>query len=69
MRITSKIIRIKKMAKVNCKECDAEIPIPSDSMQGEIVTCPDCGESFELVKSGDEFSIKPAQVVGEDWGQ
>ena len=57
------------MAKVNCKECDAEISIPSDSMQGEIVTCPDCGESFELVKSGEEFSIKPAQVVGEDWGQ
>ncbi|MGN6559350.1 MAG: hypothetical protein ACTHJ2_02390 [Candidatus Nitrosocosmicus sp.] len=38
-------------------------------MQGEIVTCPDCGESFELVKKGDEFNIKPAQVVGEDWGQ
>jgi alpha-aminoadipate carrier protein LysW len=58
-----------KMAKVNCIECDAEIPIPDDSMQGEIVTCPDCGESFELIKSSNEFSIKPAQVVGEDWGQ
>lgn len=57
------------MTKVNCIECDALIPIPDDSMQGEIVTCPDCGESFELVKTGDEFSIKPAQVVGEDWGQ
>jgi len=57
------------MAKVNCIECDAEIPIPDDSMQGEIVTCPDCGESFELIKSSNEFSIKPAQVVGEDWGQ
>lgn len=57
------------MTKVNCIECDAVIPIPDDSMQGEIVTCPDCGESFELVKTGEEFSIKPAQVVGEDWGQ
>ncbi len=57
------------MSKVNCIECDAEIPIPNDSMQGEIVTCPDCGDSFELVKSIDNFSIKPAQVVGEDWGQ
>jgi alpha-aminoadipate/glutamate carrier protein LysW len=57
------------MSKVNCIECDAEIPIPNDSMQGEIVTCPDCGDSFELVKTGDNFSIKPAQVVGEDWGQ
>jgi alpha-aminoadipate carrier protein LysW len=57
------------MAKVSCIECDAEIPIPDDSMQGEIVTCPDCGESFEIVKSDEKFSIKPAQVVGEDWGQ
>ncbi len=57
------------MTKVKCIECDAEIPIHDDSMQGEIVTCPDCGESFELVKSGNEFSIKAAQVVGEDWGQ
>ena len=57
------------MAKVSCIECDAEIPIPDDSMKGEIVTCPDCGESFEIVKSGEKFSIKPAQVVGEDWGQ
>ena len=57
------------MAKVSWYQCDADIPIPDDSMQGEIVTCPDCGESFEIVKSGENFSIKPAQVVGEDWGQ
>jgi alpha-aminoadipate carrier protein LysW len=54
---------------VKCPECDAEIKIPSDSIEGEIVTCPDCGASYELVKSGESFGIKPAQVVGEDWGQ
>ncbi len=54
---------------VNCQECDAEIKIPSDSMEGEIVACPDCGASFELVKSEEGFTLKPAQVVGEDWGQ
>ncbi len=52
-----------------CEECDAEISIPSDALEGEIVTCPECGASFELVKGSDGFQLKPAQTVGEDWGQ
>ena len=54
---------------VKCKECDADMRIPEDSIEGEIVSCPDCGSSYELVKTNDGFTIKPAQVVGEDWGQ
>lgn len=53
----------------NCPECDAKISIPTDAVQGEIVTCPECGASFELVKSSAGFDLKPAQTVGEDWGQ
>ena len=54
-----------------CDECDAIISIPKDALEGEIVTCPECGASFELVKSSssDDFNLKPAQTVGEDWGQ
>ena len=54
---------------IKCVECDANIPIPNDALEGEIVTCPDCGASFELVKASDGFELKPAQTVGEDWGQ
>ena len=54
---------------LKCPECDAEIKIHSDSMEGEIITCPDCGTSYELVKNVDKFDLKPAQVVGEDWGE
>ena len=54
---------------IKCPECDAEVKILSDSIEGEIVTCPDCGASYELVRSAEGFAIKPAQVVGEDWGQ
>ena len=54
---------------VKCKECEAEIKVPSDSVEGEIVTCPDCGASYELSKSDQGFTLKPAQIVGEDWGQ
>lgn len=53
----------------SCGECDAEIPVPGDALEGEIVTCPECGASFELVKSSGGFELKPAQTVGEDWGQ
>jgi alpha-aminoadipate carrier protein LysW len=61
-----------------CEECDADISIPSDdadisipsdALEGEIVTCPECGASFELAKGSDGFDLKPAQTVGEDWGQ
>ena len=54
---------------VNSPECDAGISIPDDAVEGEIVTCPECGASFELSKTSDGFELKPAQTVGEDWGQ
>jgi len=53
----------------NCPECDVKILIPSDAMEGEIITCPDCGASYELEKADDGFHLKPAQTVGEDWGE
>ena len=63
-----------------CSECDATITIPNDAVSGEIVTCPECGASFELVEpnasssssqsdDSKKFDLKPAQTVGEDWGQ
>ena len=53
----------------NWPECDAKITIPDDAVEGEIVTCAECGASFELVKDSNGFELKPAQTVGEDWGQ
>ena len=57
------------MADKSCTECDAQIRIPDDAVEGEITTCPECGASFELAGSPDKFELKPAQSVGEDWGQ
>ena len=53
----------------NCPECDANMKIPDDAVEGEIVTCPECGASFKLAKASEGFELKPAQTVGEDWGQ
>ena len=55
----------------NCEECDAPLTIPSDAIQGEIVSCKDCGASYEVKK--DEASglitLKPAEKEQEDWGE
>ena len=67
MKINKEEKRVRNMSK--CEECDAVISLPSDALEGEIVTCPECGASFELVKSSEGFDLKPAQTVGEDWGQ
>jgi alpha-aminoadipate/glutamate carrier protein LysW len=55
----------------NCDECEAPLTIPSDAIQGEIVSCKDCGASYEVRK--DEASglitLKPAEKEQEDWGE
>ncbi|MHB8567484.1 MAG: alpha-aminoadipate/glutamate carrier protein LysW/ArgW [Nitrososphaerales archaeon] len=53
----------------NCLECTAEIKIPSDAIDGEIVTCSECGTAFELEISPGAVGLKPAESVGEDWGE
>ena len=56
--------------KCKCPECDGEITIPSDVVNGEIVTCPDCGLEFELsIGENGKCQLKVAEVVGEDWGE
>jgi alpha-aminoadipate/glutamate carrier protein LysW len=55
---------------IECKDCGAKIKIPDDAVVGEIVSCPDCGGDFEIVSKTDEkVDLKPAESVGEDWGQ
>lgn len=58
--------------KVECQECGADISVPEDAVTGEIVTCPDCGADFEIASkaaAGGKVELKPAETVGEDWGQ
>lgn len=53
-----------------CTECDAGISVPNDVIQGELVSCKDCGTDYEVVeiKSG-SVMLKPASTVEEDWGE
>jgi len=55
----------------SCPECDAQLSVPSDAIQGEVVTCRDCGSAFELVMQADAslFTLRPAELEEEDWGE
>lgn len=56
--------------KAKCPECDAAIEVPDDAIQGEIVSCPDCGLDLEIRfdENGTPY-LEPAEVEGEDWGE
>ena len=53
-----------------CVECDAGISVPTDAIQGEIVSCKECGAEYEVAQvSGGSAMLKPAEQVEEDWGE
>jgi len=56
---------------LNCPECDGSLAVPPDAIQGEIVSCKDCGASYELVRSSNPqlFTIRAAEIEEEDWGE
>lgn len=56
--------------KAKCPECDADLDVPDDAIDGEIISCPDCGMDFEVaIKKGGGVELKPAEIEGEDWGE
>jgi len=56
--------------KLKCPECDGNLATPKDLMEGEIVSCPDCGLELEASFNGKgEVELKKAEIEGEDWGE
>jgi len=58
------------MVNYKCSECDGNIKIPDDALDGEIVSCPDCGEEYEI-SFNEEKEIELNRIVAEreDWGE
>jgi alpha-aminoadipate/glutamate carrier protein LysW len=52
----------------SCPECEAQITLPAGTVEGEIVTCPDCAAELEVV-TADPLELALAPEVGEDWGE
>jgi len=51
-----------------CPECAADVSLPNDVMEGEIVQCPDCGVELEVI-SIDPPAVDLAPEEEEDWGE
>ncbi len=51
-----------------CPECDAEVEIPADAVENELLSCPECGSELEIM-SLDPFELDLAPEVEEDWGE
>ena len=55
--------------KAKCPVCGAEIELPDDVMDGEIVECESCGAQLEVKRAGDKVELKVAEEAAEDWGE
>lgn len=51
-----------------CLECDAEVDIPGDAMENELVACPECGVELEIM-SLNPIALELAPEIEEDWGE
>ncbi|MCP3918222.1 MAG: lysine biosynthesis protein LysW [bacterium] len=52
-----------------CPECDADVSIPEDAMQGEIVACDDCAAELEVLQLEPALTLGLAPEIQEDWGE
>ena len=51
-----------------CSECEVEVPVPADAVQGEVVECPGCSVELEVI-GVDPLELAPAPEMAEDWGE
>ena len=56
------------MIQTQCLECGAEITVADDVMQGEILTCDDCGAELEVIEL-EPLTLEMAPLEMEDWGE
>jgi alpha-aminoadipate carrier protein LysW len=51
-----------------CPECAADITLGNDTLQGEIIQCPECGVELEVI-SLNPIALDLAPEEEEDWGE
>jgi alpha-aminoadipate carrier protein LysW len=61
---------VKTITKAKCPDCDAELDVPADAVQGEILSCPGCGLELEVKQvNGGCVDLQELTIEGEDWGE
>ena len=56
------------MNAAKCPVCEADVKINPGVMQGELLSCADCGTELE-VTSINPLTLEEAPEVQEDWGE
>ena len=51
-----------------CPECAADVSLPADAVEGEIVQCPECGVELEVINLA-PLTLEMAPEEEEDWGE
>ena len=61
---------VKVMNKTKCPDCDADLNVPVDTEEGEILSCACCGLELEVkqVNCGC-VDLQRFTREGEDWGE
>ncbi len=54
--------------KAECPICAAAIELSEDTVQGELLECPDCGTELEVVQVNPPV-LNEAPKEEEDWGE
>jgi alpha-aminoadipate carrier protein LysW len=58
------------MKTARCPDCDSELTLSGEVVQGEILSCPGCGLELEIVEvNGDSVELRELVIEGEDWGE
>jgi len=56
--------------KYKCPVCDSDLELPKDLIDGEVITCLECGADLAVYrKKGGTYSIEQIEMKGEDWGE
>ena len=51
-----------------CPECGASVDLDYDVVEGEIITCEECGAELEVI-SANPLELELAPEEEEDWGE
>ncbi len=55
--------------KMACRVCSSDVEIPDDVMDGELVSCPTCGQKYQVIVRGGDVELKEVALEAEDWGE
>ncbi|KUO93332.1 MAG: alpha-aminoadipate/glutamate carrier protein LysW/ArgW [Thermocladium sp.] len=54
---------------IACQVCGGDVPIPDDALDGELTSCPSCGQKYQVVIQNNSIQLKLINVEEEDWGE